>query len=181
RPAALTWKLPSAAWTLSTPGPSVRPSAWRRKARSTASMQSRRLRRSSTSRRERTSVEVARATTTSGLAGRGGIQAFEERHPLGEHLVVVGRGGQERADGDVDPPRLLVRVLAVPEVRLVHDLSQPGQAPIAQARPLDQRLERAVLAVVAQLHAGGVEGDGVLRKLRRRREGERRLGVDEAL
>src|SRR4030095_4665726 len=34
---------------------------------------------------------------------------------------------------------------------------------------------------MAQLHSRGVEGDGVLRELRRRREHEHRLGVDEAL
>ena len=95
--------------------------------------------------------------------------------------MVVGRRGEERTDRDVDAARFLVRVLAVSEVRLVDDLGQPGQAAITQAGPLDQRLEGAVLSLMAQLHPGGVERDGVVRELRRRREHEDRLGIDEAL
>src|SRR5207245_1836082 len=62
-----------------------------------------------------------------------------------------------------------------------NDLGEAGQAAVAQPPSLDQRLERAVLAVMAQLHAGRVERDGVLRKLRGRREHEHGLRVDEAL
>ena len=46
---------------------------------------------------------------------------------------------------------------------------------------LYQRLEGAVLALVAELHARGVERDRVLGELRRRREDELGLGIDEAL
>ena len=63
----------------------------------------------------------------------------------------------------------------------MNDLGEAGQAAVAQPPSLDQRLERAVLAVMAQLHAGRVERDGVLRKLRGRREHEHGLRVDEAL
>src|SRR5262245_33036194 len=138
----------------STPGPSVRPSAWSRNARSTATMQSGSVRRSKTSRRDR--------IRTLGPPGRRGVEPLAERHALREHLVVIGRRREERTDGDVDPARLLVRILAVAQVRLVHEFAEAYQAAVAEARPLDQRLERAVLALVAQLHAGGIEGDGVL-------------------
>src|SRR5262249_2128004 len=112
---------------------------------------------------------------------RRGVQPLEQRHALGEHLMVVRRGRKQRADRHVDAARLLVWELAVPQIRLVHDFSEAREAAISQLSTLDQRLERAVLAVMAELDAGGVEGDGVLWKLRRRREDEHRGGIDEAL
>src|SRR5205823_13432497 len=51
----------------------------------------------------------------------------------------------------------------------------------AEARALHESLERAILAVMAQLHARRVECDRVLGKLGRRREDEHGLGIDEAL
>jgi hypothetical protein len=132
--------------------------------------------------RDRMSVGVAFCTVaTSGLPRRRRVQAFEQGHAVGEHLVVVGRRGEQRSDRHVDAAGFFVRVLAVAKVGLVNDLGEPGEPAIAQARPLDQRLEGAVFALMAQLHAGGVERDGILRKLRRRREDEHRLGIDEAL
>src|SRR5437867_1130038 len=114
-------------------------------ASSTAPMQSGRVSRSSTSRRERMRV------TASGLARGGRVQPLEQRHAVGQDLVVVGGGGEQRADRDVDPARFLVRVLPVPQIRLVDDLRQARETPVAQAGALDQRLERAVLTLVAQL------------------------------
>src|SRR5262249_39502894 len=51
----------------------------------------------------------------------------------------------------------------------------------SQARALHQRLERAVLTLMAELRARRIERDGVLRKLRRRGEDERGVGIDETL
>src|SRR5688572_15432347 len=61
-PAALMWKPPSVAGTPSTPGPSVRPPACRRKASSTVAMQSSMVSRAATSRRVRTSVPAGAAS-----------------------------------------------------------------------------------------------------------------------
>src|SRR5262245_58463140 len=167
------WKPPPSAGTPSTPGPSVRPSAWSRNASSTAAMQSRKVRSSRTSWRDRMRML--------GPPGGRGIESLEERHPLSEHLLIVGGGGEQRTDGDVDAPRLLVRIFAVPQVGLVDHLGQPDEATVAQAGPLQERFERAVLALVTELYAGCVEGDRVLRELGRGREDEFRVGVDEAL
>ena len=61
----------------------------------------------------------------------------------------------------------------------MHDFREPHQAPITQAGPLEQGLERAVLTLMAELHARRIERDRVLWKLRRRREDELGLGIDE--
>src|SRR4029453_6107039 len=176
------WNPPYAAWTASTPGPRLRPSAWSRNARSTASMQSRRVRRSITSRRDRMrGVGREGLAPIPGLLRRRRVEPLEQREAIGQHLMVVGRCREEGTDRDVDAARFLVRVLAVSKGGPVARLGQSGEEAITQAGPLDQRLEGAVLSLMAQLHSRGVEGDGVLRELRRRREHEHRLGVDEAL
>ena len=95
--------------------------------------------------------------------------------------MVVVRNRQEGPDRHVDATSLRVRVLAVAKVSLVHDLGEPHEAAIAELRPLDQGLERAVLPLVAQLDPGRVEGNGVLRELGGRREDEDRVRVDEPL
>src|ERR1043166_767154 len=100
------WKPPPPAGMPSTPGPSVRPSAWSRKPSWTAAMHSRSGSSACTSAADSTSIALPL------LRGRR-VQPLEQRHALGEYLVVVGRGGQQRADGHVDAARLLVRILAV--------------------------------------------------------------------
>jgi hypothetical protein len=100
---------------------------------------------------------------------------------LREDLVVVGRRGEQRADCDVYAARFLVRILPVSQVSLVNDLGQPHETAVAQPCPLDQRLERAVLALMTELYTGRVERNRVLRELRRRREDELRPRIDEAL
>ena len=119
------------------------------------------------------------ASVSSHPSGCRRVEALEELHALGEDLGVVGRGGEERADGHVDAPRFLARVLAVAQVGLVHDLGEAGEAAIAQPRSLQERLEGTVLALVAELHAGRVERDRGRREFRWRRENELRLGIDE--
>src|ERR1043166_2780339 len=109
------WKPPAPAGMPSPPGPSVRPSAWSRKPSCTASMHARSGSSSRTSRPESTSTALP-------FPRRGGVQPFEERHALPEDVMVVGRGGQQRADGHVDAAGLFVRVLAVAQVGLVHHL-----------------------------------------------------------
>src|SRR5690242_15113913 len=172
------WKPPSVETTDRTPGPSVRPSAWLRSAASTAAMQSGSESSSYTAARDSTRMD---RSLISALLGDRRVEALEQRHALREHLVVVARRGQQGADGHVDAARLLVRILAVAQVRLVHDLGEMDQAPVPQPRLLDERLERAVLAPVTQLDARGIEGNRVGRKRGRRREHEHRLGIDEAL
>src|SRR5262245_30514143 len=175
------WNPPVAVGTDSTPGPRVRPSACSRNACSTAAIQSARGSSSSTSARDTTRIGTELPDAISALAGGGGVQALEQRHALGQHLVIVGGSREQGPDRHVDAAGLLVRVLAVAKIRFVNELGQAGEPAVAKLGALDQRLERAVLSLMAQLHAGGVEGYGVVRKLRRRGEDEDRLGIDEAL
>src|SRR5262249_45552275 len=93
------------------------------------------------------------------------VQPLDEGHTLRQHLVIVGRRRQESADGDVDAPRLLVRVLAVTEIGLVHHLGESDQTAIPQTRLLHEGLEGTVLSPVTELDARRIEGDRVLREL----------------
>src|SRR5437867_3607491 len=145
-------------------------------------MRSWRLRSSTTSLRDRMSVDVAvTARAMSGLPRRRRVQAFEQCHAVGEHLMVIGHRGEQRPDRDVNSARFLMGILAVAQVSLVNDLSEPDQPAVAQARAFDECLERAILALVAELRSWRVEGDRVLRELRRRCEHELGVGIDEAL
>src|SRR4029450_14053519 len=121
------WKPPSAAGTDSTPGPSVRPSACSRNACSTASMQSRSESSSSTSARDSTRIDEGALDVISTLPRGGCVEPLEQRQALRQHLVVIGRRGQERPDRHVDAPGLLVRVLALPKIRLWNALRERGR------------------------------------------------------
>src|SRR4026208_393594 len=127
-PAALMWKAPPVAGTESTPGPRVRPSACSRKAYSTTSTHSRRLSSSNTSARDNARIGI------SAFSGGVGVQPFEQRHALCQHLVIVCRGGEQGPDRHVDAARLLARVLAVAQVRLVYYLRQPAEPAGTQTR-----------------------------------------------
>src|SRR6185295_21438 len=85
------------------------------------------------------------------LPARAGIEPFEEREAVGEHVVVVWIGGEKPADGQVDPARLVARELAVAKVRLVNDLGQMREPAVPQAGALQEGLEGAVVPVVTEL------------------------------
>src|SRR5215475_15478118 len=94
-------------------------------------------------------------------------------------LPIWGAGG-EGADGQVHTGRLLMGELAVAQVGLVHDLRDELDPPILDAEALDQGLEGAVLAVMAEVRSQHVEGNALARGIRRVGEGELRIGIAEA-
>src|SRR5436853_119883 len=51
------------------------------------------------------------------------------------------------------------QLIAIVEVRLMDDLGDQLDAPVLDAEPLDERLERTVLAVMAEVGAQDVERD----------------------
>src|SRR5262245_23459130 len=109
------------------------------------------------------------------------VETVEERHAALEQVVVVRRGLRQRPDGQVDAGRLVTRELAVVQIRLVDDLGDELHAPVLEPEPPDQRLERAVLAVVAEVGAQHVERNSLARGVRGVGERERRVGIAEAL
>src|SRR6266436_8452479 len=87
------------------------------------------------------------------------IQAVEDRHATLEQVLVIRSGLGEALDREVDPRRLAARELAVVQVRLVHELGDdPGPA-VLDAEPLDEGLERTILAVMPELRTEHVEGN----------------------
>src|SRR5207249_2038298 len=70
--------------------------------------------------------------------------------------------------------------LAVAEIGFVHDLGDDPEPPVLEAEALQERFERAVLAVMPELGAEDVEGDPLLGSVGRVRESESRVRVDEA-
>src|SRR5262245_36611904 len=177
------WKPPSVAGTDRTPGPRVCPSAWRRNACSTTSMQSRRGSSSATSARDSTRIDVARRDTIgallSALLRARGVEPLEQGHSLGKYLVIIAGRREQGPDGHIDAPCFLVGILAVTKVCLVHHLREPGEPPIPKTGSLHERLERAVLSLVTELYPGRVVGDRVLRKLPGGREDKDRFRIDE--
>ena len=94
--------------------------------------------------------------------------------------MVVGGGGEKCLNGHIDAARFLVRVLAVTKVGLVNELSQATEPVVTQPPALDQRLERAVLAVVPEVGAQDVEGHALPRGVGCVREREFRIRIAEA-
>src|SRR5687767_8805546 len=90
---------------------------------------------------------------------RARIEPFEERDAMGQYPLVIGIRGEEPPDRDVDPARLLARELAVSQIGFMHDLGETPKPTIPKPGPLHQRLERAIVAVVAKVHARCVEGN----------------------
>src|SRR5207249_3720065 len=70
--------------------------------------------------------------------------------------------------------------LAVAEIGFVHDLGDDPEPPVLEAQTLQERFERAVLAVVPELGAEDVEGDPLLGSVGGVRESAWRGRVDEA-
>src|SRR5207248_9837041 len=113
------------------------------------------------------------------LSARARVETLEEREAVTEHLVVVLVGREKPTDRQVDPARLLACELAVAQIRLVDDLGQAGQTPVPDPEALDERLERAIVAVVTELGPRRVERDRRRREVAGRGEHERRLRIDE--
>src|SRR5215469_16591509 len=109
-----------------------------------------------------------------------GMETVEERDAPLEQIVVVGVAGGKRADGQIHAGRLLAGELAVSQIGLVHDLRDDLDPPILDAEALDQRLEGAVLPMVAEVRPEHVEGNAFARGIRCVGEGELRIGIAEA-
>src|SRR3989449_450931 len=73
--------------------------------------------------------------------------------------MVVRRGLNEAVDGQVHARGLVAGELAVVQVCLVHDLGNCPDASILDAEPLDEGLERAVLAVMTEVRAENIKRD----------------------
>src|SRR5207302_9818242 len=88
-----------------------------------------------------------------------------------------------RARGGGEPPArsLCGGDLAVGPFGCVADLRYGLDPPVLEPESLDQRLERAVLAVMPEIRAEHVEGDALAGGIRRIREGKLRVGIAEAL
>src|SRR5216683_7636713 len=109
------------------------------------------------------------------------IQAIEEDHALDEHLLVILERGQEAANGQINASRLISGELLILEVHLVDDLGQVRQTPIALPEAFDQRLERAILALMPELDSGRVKGNRVGWKVLRGSKNKLRVRIDEPL
>src|SRR4029453_19474448 len=155
-PAALIWKPPSVAGTDRTPGPRVWPSAWRRNACSTTSVQVRRGSRCDTSARDSHRIDVARWETISALLSAllraRGVEPLEQGHSLGKYLVIITGRREQGPDGHIDAPRFLVGILAVTKVCLVHYLREAGEPPIPQTGSLPEGPQPAGPPPVAYLY-----------------------------
>src|SRR2546427_2013338 len=115
-------------------------------------------------------------TVLPGLA-QGRVEAVEQRHAVGEHVLIVLENGEQAADGEVHAARLVTMELLVAQVDLVDDLRQLGEPGITQAALLDERLERAVLALMPELGGEGVERGGARVVLLQGGETERDRGA----
>src|SRR5262249_38425089 len=122
---------------------------------------------------------VAPRTGRSRLPAGPRIEPFEERQPVLEDLMVVGIRGKKPSDHEIDAARLVARELAVPQISLMYDLGEAGQAAIPKPGTLEERLEGAVLPHVAELGPGRIEGNGLRPEILWIGEQERRLGVHE--
>src|SRR5262249_60918456 len=107
---------------------------------------------------------VAPRTPRSRLAARTRIEPFEERQPMLEYLMVVRIRGQEPPDHKIDSSCLVARKLAVPQISLVDDFREAGEAAIPKPGPLEGGLGGAGLPPVAEFGPGRGEGDCPPRK-----------------
>src|SRR5262252_5150991 len=95
---------------------------------------------------------------------------------------MIVRGGLDQpVDREIHPRRLGPGELAVAQVSLVHDLRDGSDAPVLEAEAPDEGLERAVLAVVAEVRAENIERDALARSVGGVGEGKLRVRVTEAL
>src|SRR5439155_1460684 len=102
------------------------------------------------------------------------------RHAPLEQLLILLGARRKASDGEIDARGLVAGELAVVQISLVDDLRNDSHAPVLDSEPLDQRLERAVLAVVPEVGAQDIEWDALPRGVGRIREPEFRLLIVEA-
>src|SRR5437764_12339607 len=101
------------------------------------------------------------------------VEAVEHRHPPLEQIVIILGGRRQTLDGEIHARRLLASELAIVQVRFVDDLRDQPHPAVLDPEPLDQSLERAVFALVAELSPEDVEGNTLARGIGR--VGEREL------
>src|SRR5689334_2543671 len=104
-----------------------------------------------------------RTWCASGRLLQHGIEAVEDRHAPLEEPVIVPGAGRQSPDGEIEADRLGPGELSVVKVGLVHDLREGLDATIVEPESLDERLERAVLAVVPEVRVQNVEGNSFAR------------------
>src|SRR5439155_9867498 len=110
------------------------------------------------------SMEFASPSPSSALSNRG-VETIEQDQALGQRLVIVLDGGKKAAQHEVEAARFVALELAVAEIGLVNDLRDGEEAAIPHSRAMQKSLERAVIAVMTELHAGHVVGDDIVRQL----------------
>ena len=101
------------------------------------------------------------------------VQRLEERDPALQQQVVLGRGQLEPLDQRADRACVGGAEAAVLQVEVVHDLGDARDGRIRDAEDGAQGLERAALALMAELDAEHVE--------RNRVRGRKGLAVDREL
>src|SRR3989442_126087 len=128
-------------------------------------------------------VVVGGATTSSAssLLLQHRVEPVKDRHSSLEQFLILLGARREASDGEIHARGLVAGELAVVQVGLVHDLGHDPHAPVLDPEPLDQRLERAVLAVVPEVGAQDIERDALPRGVGRIRESEFRIRIVEAL
>jgi hypothetical protein len=95
--------------------------------------------------------------------------------------MIVRCGLDEAVDRQIHAHGLGPGELAVVQVGLVHDLGDQADPGILDAKALDDGLERAVLAVMAEVGAEDIERDPLARRVGGVREAELRVRIAEAL
>src|SRR5947199_5432352 len=85
------------------------------------------------------------------------VESVKDRHAPLEQLLILLGARREASDGEIDARGLVAGELAVVQISLVDDLRNDFHAPVLDPEPTDQRLERAVLAMVSEVGAQDIE------------------------
>src|SRR6266540_6402240 len=109
------------------------------------------------------------------------VEALEQGHAALQELVVVRNRLDEAVDGEVDARGFVAGELPVVQVGLVDDLADHPHPAILDAEPLDQGLERAVLAVMTEVGAEDVERDSLAGDIGGVGKGKLRVRIAETL
>src|SRR5262245_54958617 len=95
--------------------------------------------------------------------------------------MIVQCGFDQAVDPEIKARRLIPRELAVVQVGFVHNLGDRPNPAILDAEALDEGLERAVLAVVAEVGTEDVERDALAGSVGGIGKGEPRVWIAETL